>query len=118
MKKLLIAIIFAFIVALIGYHLSMDKVYVPVQPKTSTTSYRSTSTVKSTARPNVSPTPRPTPKPTPRSSTKAGSGKRRSLTPSPNTSGYYSAEDFYDYYWDDFSDYEEAEDYYYSHGGW
>ena len=26
-------------------------------------------------------------------------------------------EDFYDWYWDDFVDYEEAEEYYYNHGG-
>ncbi|MDO4974066.1 MAG: hypothetical protein Q4E38_07650 [Eubacteriales bacterium] len=48
----------------------------------------------------------------------AKTGKRRSVIPSPDTSGYYSAEDFYDYYRDDFSDYEDAEDYYNSHGGW
>ncbi len=48
----------------------------------------------------------------------AKSGTHHSIVPSPDTSGYYSAEDFYDYYRDDFSDYEEAEDYYDSHGGW
>ena len=46
------------------------------------------------------------------------SSTHHSIRPSPDTSGYYSAEDFYDYYRDDFRDYEEAEDYYYSHGGW
>lgn len=30
---------------------------------------------------------------------------------------YYSPEDFYEDYYDDFFDYEEAEDYYYEHGG-
>ena len=33
-------------------------------------------------------------------------------------SGYYDFEDFYDDYYDDFIDIEEAEDYYYAHGGW
>lgn len=48
----------------------------------------------------------------------AKTGTRRSVVPSPDTSGYYSAEDFYDYYRDDFIDYEDAEDYYHSYGGW
>lgn len=40
-----------------------------------------------------------------------------SLVPSPDTKYFVDPEDFYDYYYDDFLDYEEAEDYYYSHGG-
>lgn len=73
---------------------------------------------KPTPRPTPKPTPKPTPRPTPRPTTKPGTGTRRSILPSPDTSGYYSAEDFYDWYRDDFIDYEDAEDYYYSHGGW
>ena len=39
-------------------------------------------------------------------------------TPSgPSTDGFVHPEDFYDWYYDDFWDYEEAEEYYYSHGG-
>ena len=30
----------------------------------------------------------------------------------------YDPEDFYEWYYDDFSDYEEAEAYYYENGGW
>ncbi len=37
---------------------------------------------------------------------------------SPSVEGFSNPEDFYDWYYDDFFDYEEAEDYYYSHGGW
>lgn len=36
----------------------------------------------------------------------------------PDVSGFSSPEDFYDWYYDEFFDYYEAEDYYYSHGGW
>lgn len=36
---------------------------------------------------------------------------------SPSVDGFSNPEDFYDWYYDDFFDYEEAEDYYYSHGG-
>lgn len=35
----------------------------------------------------------------------------------PSVEGFYSPEDFYDWYWDDFFDYYDAEDYYYAHGG-
>lgn len=35
----------------------------------------------------------------------------------PNVEGFSDPEDFYDEYWDDFFDYEDAEDYYYDHGG-
>ena len=35
----------------------------------------------------------------------------------PDPSGFYSPEDFYDWYYDDFYDFEEAEEWYYSHGG-
>lgn len=46
------------------------------------------------------------------------SSTHRSVMPSPDTSGYYGVEEFFDYYRDYFIDYEDAEDYYYSHGGW
>ena len=36
---------------------------------------------------------------------------------SPSVDGFSNPEDFYDWYYDDFFDYYEAEDYYYSHGG-
>ncbi len=51
------------------------------------------------------------------SSSSSGSGKKKSLAPTPNVSDYVDSEDFYDWYRDDFDDYEDAEDYYYSHGG-
>ncbi len=51
------------------------------------------------------------------SSSSGGSGKRKSVAPTPNVSDYADPEDFYDWYRDDFDDYEDAEDYYYSHGG-
>lgn len=35
----------------------------------------------------------------------------------PSVEGFSHPEDFYEYYWDDFFDYEDAEDYYYEHGG-
>ena len=51
---------------------------------------------------------RSTPKPSP----------RRSVAPTPDVSGFSHAEDFYDWYYDDFDDYEDAEDWYEEHGGW
>lgn len=45
-------------------------------------------------------------------------GRTRDVTPSLDVSSFNDPEDFYDWYYDDFSDFEEAEDYYYSHGGW
>ena len=44
--------------------------------------------------------------------------KRKSVVPTPDVSGYSHAEDFYDWYRDDFDDYEDAEDWYEEHGGW
>lgn len=35
----------------------------------------------------------------------------------PSVDGFSDPEDFYDWYWDDFFDYYDAEDYYYEHGG-
>ena len=35
----------------------------------------------------------------------------------PSVEGFFDPEDFYDWYWDDFFDYEDAEGYYYEHGG-
>ena len=62
-------------------------------------------------------TPRPTAAPAQRSRSQPSAG-RRDITPSLSTDGFYSAEDFYEWNYDDFSDYEEAEDYYYEHGGY
>jgi|GEM_PF-3400794 len=47
----------------------------------------------------------------------SSSGFSGNLVPSPDTEYFSDPEDFYDYYYDDFLDYEEAEEYYYSHGG-
>jgi hypothetical protein len=70
-----------------------------------TSGYRPSSTPK----PSEKPAPKPTAKP---------STQRTDITPSLDTEGFYHPEDFYDWNRDDFSDYEEAEEYYYSHGGW
>lgn len=51
------------------------------------------------------------------SGTSAGKTGTSSLDTGPNVEGFSNPEDFYDWYWDDFFDYEDAEDYYYSHGG-
>lgn len=45
------------------------------------------------------------------------SDSSQSYDEGPSTEGFYDPEDFYDWYRDDFIDLEEAEDYYYSHGG-
>lgn len=62
-------------------------------------------------------TPKPTVRPVQKSTTSQGSS-RRDITPGPSTDGFYHPEDFYDWNRDDFSDYEEAEEYYYEHGGY
>lgn len=53
------------------------------------------------------------------SSSGSSTGKTgtKSLDTGPSVDGFSNPEDFYDWYWDDFFDYEDAEDYYYSHGG-
>lgn len=43
--------------------------------------------------------------------------KNHSATTEPSVDGFNNPEDFYDWYWDDFFDYYDAEDYYYEHGG-
>ena len=45
---------------------------------------------------------------------RSSSGKK---SYAPDTDSFYSPEDFYDWYYDDFFDYEEAEEYYEEHGG-
>lgn len=45
------------------------------------------------------------------------SSSSHTVSSDPSVEGYIDPEDFYDDYWDDFFDYEDAEDYYYSHGG-
>ena len=77
-------------------------------------------TVQVTPRPTTRPTPRPTPKPTPKPTAKPYTSGKSSSKKRPtigNPSHYYSAEDYYFDYYDDFFDYEDAEDYYYAHGG-
>ena len=118
MKRILAALILALILLLARYFRPISNPGATAQPKANPTPYRSVSTPRPSVRPTPRPTVKPTARPTPRPTAKPGSGKRRSLMPSPDTSGYYDSEDFYDYYRDDFSDYEEAEDYYKAHGGW
>lgn len=62
-------------------------------------------------------TPQPTARPVQRAAASPSSG-RRDVIPGPSTDGFYHPEDFYDWNRDDFSDYEEAEEYYYEHGGY
>lgn len=73
-------------------------------------SYNSSTTYKPSYTPQPSSRPSATPKLSTRSTKKSGSSGL-------NASDYYHPDDFYYDYYDDFYDYEEAEDYYYSHGG-
>lgn len=43
--------------------------------------------------------------------------KDHSFSTDPSVDGFSNPEDFYDWYWDDFFDYYDAENYYYEHGG-
>ena len=43
--------------------------------------------------------------------------ENHSTTTEPSVDGFSNPEDFYDWYWDDFFDYYDAEKYYYEHGG-
>lgn len=47
---------------------------------------------------------------------KTNSGKKTNSS-GPSVSDFVHPDDFYDWYRDGFADFEEAEDYYYSHGG-
>ena len=62
------------------------------------------------------PSPKPSTYPVPSSTARSGS-TRREIDTGPSTDGFYHAEDFYDWYKDDFIDYEDAEEYYYEHSG-
>ena len=42
---------------------------------------------------------------------------RKTFAGDPGVEGFSHPEDFYEWYRDDFYDYEDAEDYYYEHGG-
>ena len=44
-------------------------------------------------------------------------GKSSSHAYDPDVDGFTDPDDFYDWYKDDFFDYEDAEEYYYDHGG-
>lgn len=79
------------------------------QPKTASTPRK----VVSTSTPAINKTSGDAKK----SDGKHDTSRRKSVMPSPDVSGYYDPEDFYEWYYDDFSDYEEAEEYYYEHGG-
>jgi hypothetical protein len=50
---------------------------------------------------------------------KTGSSRPKTGTSSsePSVEGFSHPEDFYEYYWEDFFEYADAEDYYYEHGG-
>lgn len=50
-------------------------------------------------------------------SSSGGSSGKTSFDTGPSVDGFSHPEDFYDWYPDDFVDYEDAEDYYYAHGG-
>ena len=45
------------------------------------------------------------------------SHKSSSYSHEPSVDGFSNPEDFYDWYWDDFFDYYDAESYYYDHRG-
>ncbi len=49
--------------------------------------------------------------------TSSGSSGKKPASPEFDVDAFSNPEDFYDWYMDDFIDLEEAEDYYYSHGG-
>ena len=66
---------------------------------------------------SYSPAPAYKPVSTPKPSTRSKRSTKKSYSTGLNASDYYHQEDFYEWYYDDFYDYEEAEDYYYSHGG-
>lgn len=51
------------------------------------------------------------------STTSPSPRKKKKPASTPNLSGFSDPEDFYYWYYDDFYDYEEAEDWYYAHGG-
>ena len=51
------------------------------------------------------------------SSAKKNTGRQPVTDHDPSVSDFTNPEDFYDWYYDDFFDYEEAEAYYYDHGG-
>ena len=67
--------------------------------------------------PTPTPKPRPTPTPTPRP-IRRSKPKPTSYSDPYNVNDYYDAEDFYDDYYDDFYDYEDAEDYFDTHRVW
>ena len=64
--------------------------------------------------PTPTPKPRPTPTPTPRP-IRRSKPKPTSYSDPYNVNDYYDVEDFYDDYYDDFYDYEDAEDYFNKH---
>ena len=57
------------------------------------------------------------PQQAPSSGSKSGSKSGGKKYDTPDTSGFADAEDFYEFYRDDFYDLEDAEDYYYANGG-
>lgn len=107
---------FVFVLILVIVLLLIASILQPVPKNTHTGSgYTSSYSTASGYRPRS--TTKPTPKPAPKPTATPGTS-RRSVLPSPSTDGFYSAEDFYEWNIDDFSDYEEAEEYYHSHDGW
>lgn len=51
------------------------------------------------------------------SSSSSGKSGSSSIGTGPSVDGFSDPADFYEWYWDDFVDFEDAEEYYYSHGG-
>jgi len=60
-------------------------------------------------------TPRPTARPTPQPTKKPSTSSGRSYADPYNARDYSDPDDFYFDYYDDFFDYEDAEDYWYEH---
>lgn len=103
-------LIFVFILLILAVFMQ------PAQQKSSSSASRRYPVSSSEAHYSPLHTPRPTTNPTPRATARPN-GTRRSVLPELSTDDFTHPEDFYDWNRDDFSDYEEAEDYYYSHGG-
>ena len=48
---------------------------------------------------------------------KRNGSKKITFSDEPDVSGFYNPDDFYEFYYDEFFSYEDAESYYYDHGG-
>ena len=111
--------------ALAGYSIhrvSQEKVQKPTATATPQATQKPVPTATPTAMPKPKPTatPRPTTAPTakPQATQKPSTKKNKIVVPTPDASMYVHPDDFYYDYRDDFVDFEEAEDWYYEHGGY